>query len=172
MRLFSFCACSYDAHFHSTPSPITPIFIPRLLLRRLFSFPALSYCDPLQKPNTGTLPVKLVFHGIKDMRDERPTPPPQSFQGITPSPRPMPRPLHARTARWPLGGGGRTSTPFHSKHQFNAGSQKKRNYLLIRLFSFRIFSYNAYFHLASSATAHIFIKRILLWRIFSSSAFS
>jgi hypothetical protein len=44
MRLFSFRAFSYDVHFHSTSSLITPIFIPRLLLRRLFSFPALSYC--------------------------------------------------------------------------------------------------------------------------------
>jgi hypothetical protein len=40
--LLSFRAFSYGAHFHSTPSLITPIFIPRLLLQRLFSFPALS----------------------------------------------------------------------------------------------------------------------------------
>jgi hypothetical protein len=65
-----------------------------------------------------------------------------------------------------------TSTPFHSKHQFNAGPQKKRNYLFIRLFSFRVFSYNAYFHLAFSATTHIFIQRILLMRQFSLRAFS
>ena len=61
MRLFSFCACSYDAHFHSTPSPITPIFIPRLLLRRLFSFPALSYCAYFyfaHSPNT------LIFYYV------------------------------------------------------------------------------------------------------------
>ncbi len=32
-----FISClSYDAHFHSTSSLITPIFIPRLLLRHLF----------------------------------------------------------------------------------------------------------------------------------------
>jgi hypothetical protein len=40
-------------------------------------------------------------------------------------------------------GGGGTLTPFHSKHQFNAGPQKKRNYLLI---SFGVFCYDAYFH--------------------------
>ncbi len=87
MRLFSFCAFSYVAHFHSTPSPVTPIFIPRHLLRRLFSFTALSYGAPLQKQNTGTLPVKLVVHGTKDMRDERPTPPPPpTLSGINPPP--------------------------------------------------------------------------------------
>ena len=56
--------------------------------------------------------------------------------------------------------------------QFNAGPQKKRNYLLIRLFSFSVFSYNAYFHLASSPMTHIFIQRILLLRQFSFRAFS
>jgi hypothetical protein len=47
--------------------------------------------------------------------------------------------------------------PFHSKHQFHAGPQMRRN-----LFSFRVFSYNAYFHLPSSSTTHIFSPRILL----------
>ena len=41
-RTFSFHAFSYNANFHSPPSPTTLIFIPRLLLQRLFSFPALS----------------------------------------------------------------------------------------------------------------------------------
>ncbi len=58
MRLFSFRAFSYDAHFHSTPSLITPIFIPRLLLRHLFSFPAFSYDAYYHSLPT---PIALVF---------------------------------------------------------------------------------------------------------------
>ncbi len=65
------------------------------------------------------------------------------------------------------GAGGGTSTLFHSKHQFNAGPQKKRHYLLIHLFSFGVFSYDAYFHVAHSPKAPIFIPHILLWRLFS-----
>ena len=60
MRLFSFLAFSNDVHFHSTPSLITPIFIPRLLLRHLFSFPAFSYdagyTDRTLPPSPSPLP--------------------------------------------------------------------------------------------------------------------
>jgi hypothetical protein len=58
MCLFSFRAFSYDVHFHSTPSLITPIFIPRLLLRHLFSFPAFSYDVYFHSPPS---PTALIF---------------------------------------------------------------------------------------------------------------
>jgi hypothetical protein len=143
MRSFSFCTFSYNAHFHFTPSPITPIFIPRLLLRRQFSFPALSYCAYFY----------LFYLFIKDMRGERTSPPPTLF-GINPPPTPYATPLSCQDSEVTTGG---ASNPFHSKHQFHAGPQRRRN-----LFSFRVFSYNAYFYLPSSSTTHIFIPRILL----------
>ena len=71
MRLFSFRAFSYDVHFHSMPSLITPIFIPlpslttlifipRLLLRRLLSIH--SYCTYFyfaHSPNTLSFIISL-----------------------------------------------------------------------------------------------------------------
>jgi len=40
----NFSAFSYDAYFHSAPSPTAIIFITRLLRQRLFSFPVFSNC--------------------------------------------------------------------------------------------------------------------------------
>ncbi len=102
--------------------------------------------------------------GIKDMRGERTSPPPTLF-GIN-SPTPYATPPSCQYSEVTTGGGG-ASNPFHSKHQIHAGPQRRRN-----LFLFRVFSYNAYFHLASSFTTHIFIPRILLMRQFSFRAFS
>ncbi len=137
MRLFSFLAFSNDIHFHSTPSLITTIFIPRLLLRHLFSFPAFSYDAgytgrtlppppslllwagrprPLAS-RSRTLPVKSAVWGMKDVRGERPP-----FQPLQ-------------------GGGGEDSNPYLSKHQklldHRRGGTK---YLRLRLFSFPVFS--------------------------------
>ncbi len=149
MRLFSFRAFSYHAHFHSTPSLITPIFIPafsydtyfhsppspttlifipRLLLRHLFSFAAFSYGAYYQSPPTPIALVRIIL------------PPPLS--GLAPPP-PTPRTFMPRQGRWPLG-----------------------------LFSFPVFSYRAYFHYTRSLTAPVFILRLLLMRRFSLRAFS
>jgi hypothetical protein len=196
------------------PSPVTSIFIPRLLLWHLFSFPAFSYGAyfhsppspialinpspsllwgrgihaPLQKPNTGTLPVKLVVHGIKIWEMNAPPPPP-NLLGINPPPRPTPCPLHARTARWPLmgGGGGEDFDPFPLQTSVQCWTTKEEKiptyslifaYFLItlifiwrlllrRIFSLSAFSYDANYHLAHAPSASIFIPRILLWRLFS-----
>ncbi len=137
MCLFSFLAFSNDVHFHSTPSLITPIFIPHLL-RRLFSLPAFSYDAgytgrtlppspsllwwagrprPLAS-RSRTLPVKSDVWGMKVVRGERP--PFQPLQGLT-----HPHP----------------SNPYLSKHQklqdHRRGGTK---YLRLRLFSFPVFS--------------------------------
>ncbi len=51
-------AFTNNTHFHSTPSLITPIFIPRLLLRHVFSFPAFSYDVYFHSPPS---PIALNF---------------------------------------------------------------------------------------------------------------
>ncbi len=67
--------------------------------------------------------------------------------------------LHAWTSKVTTRrGGGFKPLPLQTSV---AKPQRRRNYLQLRLFSFPVFSYSAYFHYAPSPTMHIFILRIL-----------
>ncbi len=155
-RTFSFYAFSHNTNFHSPPSPTTLVFIPRLLLRRRLHrqnptpSSSLLWWAGRHRPlasRSRTLPVKSDVWGMKDVRGERL--PFQPLLGLTPPP---PQP----------------SNPYLSKHQklldHRRGGTK---YLRLRLFSFPVFSQNAYLHYAPSPHAPIFIPRILLRRLFS-----
>jgi hypothetical protein len=147
---------------------MTPIFIPRLLLWRLFSFPALSYCAYfLCKYRTGII-VYIEYQSVCP------------FVWIGP-----PHPLHHKR-KWlhpsledPIGGGG------HNRFRGREWGDAYFRFayfpitlsfiwrLLLRcIFSFSAFSYDAYFHSAHSPMTHIFIQRILLMHQFSFRAFS
>jgi hypothetical protein len=60
-RLISFSAVGECAYFHSTPSPMTPVFIPRLFLRHLFSFPTFSFHAYFHSPPS---PIELIFSSL------------------------------------------------------------------------------------------------------------
>jgi hypothetical protein len=178
MRLFSFLAFSNDVHFHSTPSLITPIFIPRLLLWHFFSFPAFSYDAgytgrtlppppsllwwagrprPLAS-RSRTLPVKSAVWGMKDVRGSGP--PFNPCRELTPTPTltrisPHPEEEELNTYNYAY---------FHFPYSPRTLIYITRR-LLMRRFSFRAFSHDAYFHYASSPMTLTFIPRILLRRL-------
>ncbi len=69
-RTFSFHAFSYNAYFHSPPSPTVPIFIPRPLLLRLFLFILFIYKRFffLRQVSLGYPTVAFILYNNEDIQ--------------------------------------------------------------------------------------------------------
>jgi hypothetical protein len=95
--------CTY---FHSAPSPTMHIFIPRLLLRRLISFPALSYYAYFRFAHSPNTLISIMYANtnrcLPQVEPFPPfMPPPPHAESPCPPPRPLWRPFQECLLEYP-----------------------------------------------------------------------